>query len=118
MTAGDAEHAQPGQQRGGSVITEKTRRGKVVRYETGDRARTPSRRRWQPVDDRACFERGKAGEAECPGANCIDHGAMVLVISLYERIGDAGIDQSVGYESGPTSVDRRYEALAPDRRRW
>src|SRR5204863_3371464 len=47
-SAGDAERGQPGQQLGGGLITEKARRGKVVRYESGDRARTPSRRRWQP----------------------------------------------------------------------
>ena len=36
-SAGDAERAQPGQQVGSRVIAEKTRRGKVVCYETGDR---------------------------------------------------------------------------------
>ena len=59
-----------------------------------------------------------AGEAKRPVANRIDHGAMVLVISHYKSNSDAGIDQSVGYESGPTSVGRRHEALAPARRQW
>ncbi len=117
-SAGDAERAQPGQQFGGGVITEKTRRGKVVCYETGDRARTPSCRRWQASEDRECLERGMAGEAECPVANRIDNGVMVLVISHYERNSDAGIDQSVGFESRPTSVGRRHGALAQARRRW
>ena len=35
-SAGDAERAQPCQQFGGGVITEKTRRGKAVCDETGD----------------------------------------------------------------------------------
>ena len=59
-----------------------------------------------------------AGEANCSVANRIDNGAMVLVISHHERNGDAGIDQSVGFESRPTSVGRRHEALAQARRRW
>jgi hypothetical protein len=33
-SAGDAKRAEPGQQLGGRLITEKTRRGKVVGYET------------------------------------------------------------------------------------
>jgi hypothetical protein len=40
------------------------------------------------------------------------------VISHYERHGDAGIDQGVGFKSRRTSDGRRHEALAPDRRRW
>ena len=111
-SAGDAERAEPGQQLDGRVIAEKTRRGKVVRYETGDRPRTPARRRWQPSEDRECLERGMAGEAKRPVANCINHSMMVLVIGHYERNSDAGIDQSVGFESRPTSVGRRHEALA------
>jgi hypothetical protein len=100
------------------VIAEKTRRGKVVRHETDDRARTPSCRRWQASEDRACLEGSMAGKAECPVANRIDNSMMVLVISHYERNSDAGIDQSVGFESRPTSVGRRHEALAQARRRW
>ena len=115
-SAGDAERSQPGKQLGIRVIAEKSRRGKVVRYETADRARTPSRRRRQPGEDGERLERGMAGEAKCPVANRIDNGAMVLVISHYERNGDAGIDQSVGFEIGPTSVGRRHAALAPARR--
>ncbi len=116
-SASDAERAQPGQQLGGGVIAEKTRRGKVLCQKTGDRARAPSRRRWQPSEDRECLERGMAGEAKCPIANRIDNSVMVLVISYHERNGDAGIDQSVGFEIGPTSVGRRHEALAQARRR-
>ena len=59
-----------------------------------------------------------AGEAKCSVANCIDNSVMVLVISHQERNSDAGIDQSVGVESRPTSVGQRHEALAPARRRW
>ena len=59
-----------------------------------------------------------AGQAEGPVANRIDDGAMVLVISHYERNSDAGIDQSVGFESRPTSGGRRHAAPAPARRRW
>ena len=117
-SAGDAERSQPGQQLGGRVTAEKTRRGKVVCDETGDRPRTPSRRRWQPCEDGECLEGGMAGEAKYPVANCIDNGVMVRVISHYERNSDAGIDQSVGFESRPTSVGRRHEALAQARRRW
>ena len=51
-------------------------------------------------------------------ANRVDHCSMVLVISHYERNSDAGIDQSVGFESLPTSVGRRHEAFAQARRRW
>jgi hypothetical protein len=40
------------------------------------------------------------------------------VISHYERNSDAGINQSVGFESRPTSVGQRHEALARARRRW
>src|SRR5207302_6672421 len=109
-SAGDAERAKAGQQLGGRVIAEKTRRGKVVCYETSDRARAPSRRRWQPGEDGERLERGMAGEAKCPAANRIDNGAMVLVISHHERNSDAGIDQSVGFESCPTSVGRRHAA--------
>jgi len=116
--AGDAERAEPGQQLRGGVITEKTRCGKVVSYETGDRARTPSRRRWQPCEDGECLERGIAGQADGPAANRIDDHAMVLVISHHERNSDTGVDQSVGFESRPTSVGRRHEALAQARRRW
>ena len=117
-SAGDAERSQPGQQFGGRVIAEKTRRGQVVRDETGDRPRTPSRWRWQPSEDRECLERGLAGKAERSVADRFDNTVMVLVISYYERNSDAGIDQSVGFESRPTSVGRRHEALAPARRRW
>ncbi len=117
-SAGDAECAEPGQQLGGRVIAEETRRGKVVRDETGDRPRTPSRRRWQPSEDRECLERRMAGKAKCPVANRIDNSVMVLVISHYERNSDAGINQSGGFESRPTSVGQRHEALAPARRRW
>ena len=59
-----------------------------------------------------------AGQAQCLIANRINNGAMVLVISHYERNSDAGIDQSIGFESRPTSVGRRHEALAQARRRW
>ena len=59
-----------------------------------------------------------AGQADAPVANRIDNSVMVLVISHYERNSDAGIDQSVGFESRPTSVGRRHEALAQARRRW
>ena len=57
-----------------------------------------------------------AGEAYCPVGNRIDNGVMVLVISHYERNSDAGIDQSVGFDSRPISVGRRHEALAQARR--
>ena len=59
-----------------------------------------------------------AGEAKRSVANRFDNTVMVLVISHYERNSDAGIDQSVGFESRPTSVGRRHEALAQARRRW
>ena len=59
-----------------------------------------------------------AGEAKCLVAKRIDNTMMVLVISHYERNSDAGIDQSVGFESCPASVGRRHEALAQARRRW
>ena len=59
-----------------------------------------------------------AGEAKCPVAKRTDNTVMVLVISHYERNSDAGIDQSVGFESRPTSVGRRHAALAQARRRW
>ena len=42
-SSGDAELAKPGQQIDGGVITKETRRGKVVRYESGDRPREPRR---------------------------------------------------------------------------
>jgi hypothetical protein len=35
---------------------------------------------------------------------------MVLVISQYQRNSDAGIDQSVGFESRPTNVGPRHAA--------
>ena len=107
-SAGDAERSQAGQQLGSRLIAEKTRRGKVVRYETADRPGTPSRRRRQPGEDGECLEGGMAGQAHCPGANCIDHGAMVLVISHDERNSDTCVDQSVGFESRPTSVGRSH----------
>ena len=100
------------------MITKKTRRGKVVSNKTGNRPRIPSRRRWQPGEDGERLERGMAGDAKCRVANRIDNGVMVLVISNYERNSHAGIDQSVGYQSGPTRVGRRHEALARAHRRW
>jgi hypothetical protein len=100
------------------VIAEKTRRGNVVCYETRHRPRTPSRRRWQPGEDGKRLERGMAGQTEGPVANRINNGAMVLVISHYERNSDAGIDQSVGFVSRRTSGSRRHEALARARRLW
>jgi hypothetical protein len=61
------------------------------------------------------------GQAHGPVADRVDHPAMVLVISDYERNRDTGVDQRVdqrvGYESGLTSVGRRHEALAQARRR-
>ena len=59
-----------------------------------------------------------AGEAKRPPAKRIDNSVMVLVISHYERNSGAGIDQSVGSQSRPTSAGRRHEALAQARRRW
>jgi hypothetical protein len=58
-----------------------------------------------------------ARQPEGPVANRIDHCAMVLVISHYERNSDAGIYQDVGFKSRPTSVGRRHAAPAQARRR-
>ena len=59
-----------------------------------------------------------AGEAKYLVAKRTDNTVMVLVISHYERNSDAGIDQSIGFESRRTNVGRRHEALAQARRRW
>ncbi len=92
-SAGDAERAEPGQQVGSCVTAQEMRGWQVVGQETGDRARSPSRRRWQTGEDGERLKRGVPGQAEDPVANRIDNGSMVLVICHDERDGDAGVDQ-------------------------
>src|SRR5690348_8662524 len=92
-SAGHFELAKPGQQLGGSVVSEKTSDGKVLRDQTADHTRTPARGRRQPSQDRERLEGRMAGEAEGLVANRVDDGTMMLVVGDNERNGDACIDQ-------------------------
>ena len=101
------QRAEIGPQRACRVVTQEQSRRKVVSHETSDGARTPSRWRWQPGENRERLERGVAGQAEHPGANGVDYGGMVLVICDDERDGIAGINQCIGFEARRISGGRR-----------